>query len=135
MLIKVKTYRPIRRLILIRFQIPVLSGCFLLIILFAASIWLNMSCNRDESVLVSIIPHKAYSLNEIQRIKEAKRCFRPTTEKFHDNVQPLEDILEAEKRPQPGQSIFFHETSCTTNGIIQVNARYIRTNVRKIELY
>lgn len=39
---------------------------------------------------------------------------------FQRNLLP--DILKAQKLPQPGKSIFFHETSCNA-GVIKLNAR------------
>lgn len=38
------------------------------------------------------------------------------------DVELLEDIMTSEKKPQPGKSVFFHETSCS-NGIVKLNAR------------
>lgn len=63
------------------------------------------------------------SFEEMLRIKEAKRCFRPKEQGIYDNLELLDDILEADKAPQPDQSIFFHETTCTQNGVVLLNAR------------
>lgn len=35
----------------------------------------------------------------------------------------LHDVLESAKLPTPGRSIFFHETSCSVDGTIKLNAR------------
>lgn len=35
------------------------------------------------------------------------------------------DILEAKKQPTPGHSIFFHETSWSTTGVVQLNSGYL----------
>ncbi|KAH8413325.1 hypothetical protein KR009_010022 [Drosophila setifemur] len=45
------------------------------------------------------------------------RCFMDghpgaTQPPFSVEVEPLEDVLQAEPKPSPGRSIFFHETSC-----------------------
>lgn len=50
----------------------------------------------------------------------AKKCFMNNNLVW--DVELLEDIMSSEKKPQPGKSIFFHETSCS-NGIVKLNAR------------
>lgn len=60
-----------------------------------------------------------YMLNIDERVNR-KRCFQATHQVW--DVQLLQDILEADKQPQMGKSVFFHETSCT-NGVVKLNAR------------
>lgn len=115
MLIQVKTYRPTRRIILIRciLLVPLLT-----IVLFGVAIWVS----KHSQIL-----GQKYSSNQIQRINDAKSCFWP--KRAYNNFRLL-DMLEAEKSPQPVNAIFFHETSCTRNLTIQLNARYKDTNTR-----
>lgn len=129
MLIKVKTYRPIRRFILIRFTFPVLSVCLLTIILFGIAIWVDKTCNREESVWIPPASQKAYNLEERRRINEARSCFWPSTNRLQEGIELLEDVLEAETKPSLGKSVFFHETTCLPRGIVQLNARYSNSNV------
>lgn len=60
-----------------------------------------------------------------QRIN-MKKCFRHKsvveTEANHAIIF-LDDIMQAKKRPQKGRSIFFHETTCSENGLVRLNAR------------
>lgn len=56
-----------------------------------------------------------------KQVEEAKNCFRLKVDS--QEVLLLDDVMEAEKKPTPGKSIFFHETSCSTNGLISLNAR------------
>lgn len=35
----------------------------------------------------------------------------------------FEDIHEAKRQPTPGKTIFFHETSCSMTGVVQLNAK------------
>lgn len=122
MMIKVKTYRPFRRFILIQF--PLLSACLLIVALFAIAIWIAKTCEQEDSIKRSqFSPHSFYSFEETLRIKEAKRCFRPKNDGIYENLQLLDDVLEGKKRPQPNNSIFFHETSCSENGLVVLNAR------------
>lgn len=37
----------------------------------------------------------------------------------------FEDVLESKRLPTPGKSIFFHETSCSKHGLVQLNARLL----------
>lgn len=59
-------------------------------------------------------------------LENAKNCFRRTT---NGNDKPIiiityfEDILLSRKTPTPGKTIFFHETSCSSNGVAQLNRR------------
>lgn len=54
------------------------------------------------------------------------KCFDFKTPLAADtqNIILLDDISHSEKKPQPGKSIFFHETSCARDGLITLNARY-----------
>lgn len=126
MMIQVKTYRPFRRFVLIRFRFPLLSACLFMVMLFGAAIWMAKTCEKENQLKRSRVKYdrSMHSFEELLRIKEAKRCFRSKNKGIYDNLQLLDDILEAEKRPEPGNAIFFHETSCIQNGVVLLNARY-----------
>lgn len=49
-----------------------------------------------------------------------KECFQDSHRVW--DVQLLDDIMLAEKKPQMGKSVFFHETSCS-RGVVELNAR------------
>lgn len=123
MLIKVRTYRPIRRFILIQFTFPVLSVSLFIVILFATAIWLNKTCKMDLSIENTSTFSHVYSFKEVQRINDAKMCFWPKIDNY-DDVMLLSDVLTPEIKPKPGKSIFFHETSCTENSKVHLNARF-----------
>lgn len=123
-MIQVKTYRPFRQFILIRCRFPLLSVCLFMVLLFGMAIWLAKICEKEKLTEISRISHPIYSFEEKLRIKEAKCCFRLKDDKIYDGLQLLDDVLEAERRPQPDNTIFFHETSCTKNGVVVLNARY-----------
>lgn len=40
-----------------------------------------------------------------------------------DGIRYFEDILDSKWQPTPGKTIFFHETSCSKTGIIELNAK------------
>lgn len=60
-------------------------------------------------------------------VKDAKQCFHLKSinddayRTFHINF--FDDMMESKKMPTPGKSIFFHETSCSTDGLVHLNAR------------
>lgn len=122
MMIRVKTYRPFRRSISIRFGFPLLSTCFFTVLLFGIVIWFAKTCEKEKPMKKLQVSQSNFE--EMLRIEKAKRCFRPKDQGIYDNLELLDDILEADKVPQPDQSIFFHETSCTQNGVVLLNARY-----------
>lgn len=122
MLIKVKI---IRRFTLFRFTSSVLSVSLFIIILFGLAIWIDQTCNIEESsVNTRLLSNFVDNSKELQRINGAKCCFWPTNNERFTDLKLLEDIVEAAIKPQSnGNGIFFHETSCSKNGIIQLNAR------------
>lgn len=69
--------------------------------------------------LVTIILWASFSTD----VTKAKECFRlKSIEK--SSILLFEDVMESKRMPTPGKSIFFHETSCSKTGLVQLNARY-----------
>lgn len=62
-------------------------------------------------------------LISINRQDDIRSCF--THSKTKSKATKLEDILESSRKPQPGKSIFFHETSCSSSAgnILSLSAR------------
>lgn len=56
-----------------------------------------------------------------KRISMAKECFKLKTNVT--NINFFEDINDSKIQPTVDRTIFFHETSCSTNGIVSLNAR------------
>lgn len=103
--------------------------------LFLVTIWIiysfgyknnnNDECSSKsdfitETVTTERVPK--YTESELKLIKKAKKCFQFQPNNNLD-IELLDDIMESEKKPKPGQSIFFHVTSCATNGRVTLNAR------------
>lgn len=64
-------------------------------------------------------------------VERAKQCFRLTTA-LGDAISTInffEDVMESKRKPTPGRSVFFHETSCAKDGLVHLNARYISTTI------
>lgn len=80
--------------------------------------------------LVTIILWISLSSN----VTKAKDCFRLKSidEAKKVSILPLEDVLESKRMPTPGKSIFFHETSCSRTGLVQLNARYYKYIIYKM---
>lgn len=55
-------------------------------------------------------------------VAKAKKCFQ-FTDQNPGSIVFFEDVMQSKKQPTPGKSIFFHETSCTKDGLIHLNAR------------
>lgn len=58
-------------------------------------------------------------------IARAKQCFRLNTVNIDDIslINFFEDVMESKRKPTPGRTIFFHETSCSKDGLVHLNAR------------
>lgn len=80
-------------------------------------------------VLTLIQPEQKLNTVDISssssNITKAKNCFRLDQSIDHANqkIAYLENLIDSELKPTPGESIFFHETSCYKNGLINLNAR------------
>lgn len=62
--------------------------------------------------------------SKLSDISAAKNCFKYTPGMLqHFEIHFLEDIVLSTKQPKNGKNIFFHETSCSTNGLVKLNAR------------
>lgn len=53
---------------------------------------------------------------------DARKCFMHRVVE-RGSIVFLADVIKSEKKPQYGKSIFFHETSCSSKGLVQLNAR------------
>lgn len=61
----------------------------------------------------------------IPDVRKAKQCFKLNVSPnvAVGSIQFFDDVIKSNRKPTPGKSIFFHETSCSKNGIVQLNAR------------
>lgn len=61
----------------------------------------------------------------LYNFKEKISCYNRSTSNTSSSapIVYFEDILDAKKQPIPGKTIFFHETSCTQSGIVQINSK------------
>lgn len=58
-------------------------------------------------------------------VARAKQCFHLNAA-IGDEISSIiffEDVMESKRMPTPGRSIFFHETSCSIDGLVHLNAR------------
>lgn len=117
MIIQVQTGKPYQRFLFVRFRFSLLSVCLLLVIMVATFIWFSNLCELQKL-------HQSKDVKMINTIEKAKNCYRSKNkhEMFND-LKWLEDVLEAAYTPKPDKSIFFHETSCTHDGLLRLNAR------------
>lgn len=104
-------------------------GSFLVAILFISSFGYRNNNSDECNLKVDLITQtvatervQKYNESEMNLIEKAKKCFQFKSIKNLD-IELLDDIMESDKKPKPGQSIFFHVTTCATNGRITLNAR------------
>lgn len=103
-------------------------GLFLLTISFICSFGYKNTNNNEcipkmdlitERVTTERVPK--YTESEIKLIEKAQKCYQFQSKNL--DIQLLDNIMESETRPKPGQSIFFHVTSCATGGRVSLSAR------------
>lgn len=66
-----------------------------------------------------------YNETELQNIEMGKKCYKLGSNAVK-GFKLFDDILESKQQPKPGKSIFFHVTTCSTNGSIILNARCVK---------
>lgn len=54
-------------------------------------------------------------------------CYKPSV---RNSIRYFDDIADSPKQPQHGKSIFFHETTCSTNGIVELNSKCVSQTTR-----
>lgn len=65
-----------------------------------------------------------YNKTELQNIELGKKCYKLSSNAV-EGFKLFDDILESKEKPKPGKDIFFHVTTCSTNGSIILNARWV----------
>ncbi|XP_065095251.1 lactosylceramide 4-alpha-galactosyltransferase-like [Ochlerotatus camptorhynchus] len=75
---------------------------------------------RKVFLSVGLVLAMVYVLFSINYQPLHENCF---AREFPDPFRVLEDVQKSHKQPQHGKNIFFHETSCSADGIIRLNAR------------
>lgn len=68
-----------------------------------------------------LILYNTIPISNKARIK--RDCLRYNDNYNRENV--LTNILDGDKKPKGNKNIFFHETSCSTDGVIMLNARQV----------
>lgn len=74
-----------------------------------------------------------YNETELQKIEMGKKCYKLGSNAVK-GFKLLDDILESKQKPKPGKSIFFHVTTCSTNGSIILNARCVKFILTQLQL-
>lgn len=110
--------------------------CVTIVIILTGLIWTAYELNRNKNAKnqknEKIIPKSPITnhtrarynwkklVGSISKIESAKKCYQSQIDK--SNIDFLPDILEADVKPVPGQSIFFHVTSCSNSSRIELSA-------------
>ncbi|CAO1350227.1 unnamed protein product [Diamesa hyperborea] len=84
---------------------------------------INIRVNRKKTLVIIVFGILVAVSLWILAIK----WFSPTTVCYFSNTltdqKTLVNILEAEVQPSKGQNVFFHETSCSLDKVVEINAR------------
>lgn len=115
-----------------RYAVLIFWVCFYIFIL-----WNVYAVNTDNTVLSNLLKANQNIKGDLMKVKNRS----PTAEsdkfnyddvecyKFAYNndtaIQFLDDFMDAARKPINGNSIFFTETSCAGNGIVQLHPRWV----------
>lgn len=102
---------------------------FIVIFVFLCTIFLGSYFIVDDRHLYEPIPMKLANVSQCYR--QPNTVTAAASASFSDNgvhgdsdsIQYFEDILDSKWKPTPGKSIFFHETSCSKTGIVELNSK------------
>lgn len=88
-----------------------------------SSVVLTLTIFTDSRFLKRNNKFKIPSVDELEpkEFNNVNRCYKSPDP--HSSIEYFDDILNSEQQPLPGQAIFFHETTCTKTGIVQLNAK------------
>ncbi|KXJ71251.1 hypothetical protein RP20_CCG021053 [Aedes albopictus] len=75
---------------------------------------------RRVYISLGLLIAMLYIMYSIDSQRPHENCF---AREFPDPFRVLEDIQKSHKQPKHGRNIFFHETSCSADGVIKLNAR------------
>lgn len=58
--------------------------------------------------------------------KKLQACYQRTSTNHRNEyeIKYFKDVMDAEPKPNAGQSIVFHETTCFRSGLLYLNSRY-----------
>lgn len=89
----------------------------------ASSIVLTVTFLTDSRFLKSNIKFKIPSVDELEpkEFNSVNQCYK--TPEGNSSISYFDDILDAENQPISGKAIFFHETTCSKTGIVNINAK------------
>lgn len=92
----------------------------------ACSVVLFVTILTDSRFLQSTsrFKFKTPSVNDLipSELNDISRCYYKSSDS-NDSFRYFDDILDAEKQPTPGKAIFFHETTCSKTGVVNLNAK------------
>lgn len=75
---------------------------------------------------VTLIALLVWSILVTSTGEKAKQCFRRPVDigpAAAPSIAYFPDLLRSARRPKMGKTIFFHETSCSGDGFVRLNAR------------
>lgn len=99
------------------------------------ALWFIVYIYSSMFAISSVFPMEffsKYNETELQKIKLGRSCYKLSSNVVKD-LKLFDDILESKKKPRPERSIFFHVTTCSTDGSIILNARLVNL-IQKFQL-
>lgn len=79
--------------------------------------------------LLAMIMTIAVNISASMNFIASKACYQHLEidgSEVNGSITFLEDILLSERQPRLEKSIFFHETSCSADHLVRLNARFAR---------
>lgn len=102
---------------------------FIVIVVFLCTIFLGSYFIVDDHRLYEPVPMKLANVIQCYRQPTTVTAGGSIEHRAHgdsgsgNGIRYFEDILDSKWQPTPGKTIFFHETSCSKSGIVELNAK------------
>ncbi|KAL5279634.1 hypothetical protein ACFFRR_003930 [Megaselia abdita] len=85
-------------------------------IIFFIFVYVNLSVERKSRTPTVVKPKSKFA--------DLIECYKVGNPVPHDAFK-LPDVLESDRKPRPGKTIFFHETSCPKSGLLELGPRQV----------
>lgn len=85
------------------------------VLVFTVTILTGSNLLKRTSFVPNFVEFQPDGLNK------AAQCYR--WPKTNHSIRYFDDVLDAKIQPKIGQTIFFHETTCSKTGIVHLNAK------------
>lgn len=83
-------------------------------------------CCLSLLLIIEVNFKKEKKMESVVKSKNLQACYQHTSTSHRNEyeIKYLKDVMDADPKPNTGQSIVFHETTCSRSGLLHLNSRY-----------